>query len=135
MRSRDAATGGGAGGDSDAAAAPDAADKPKSTVLVNIDKSTQEMTVFVDGMREIYLAGVDRHERLFHPVGNLHAGSMNEIWYSKQWDNAPMPHAIFFTKQGHAIHGSLDVKTSRLGRLAWLRPSVSGQCRPPCTRW
>jgi hypothetical protein len=35
---------------------------------------------------------------------------MNEIWYSKQWDNAPMPHSIFFMKDGHAIHGSLDVK-------------------------
>jgi hypothetical protein len=35
---------------------------------------------------------------------------MNEIWYSKEWDNAPMPHAIFFMKDGHAIHGSYDVK-------------------------
>jgi L,D-transpeptidase catalytic domain len=35
---------------------------------------------------------------------------MNEIWYSKQWDNAPMPHSIFFMKDGHAIHGSHEVK-------------------------
>jgi hypothetical protein len=35
---------------------------------------------------------------------------MNEIWYSKQWDNAPMPHSIFFIKDGHAIHGSYDLK-------------------------
>ena len=35
---------------------------------------------------------------------------MNEIWYSKEWDNAPMPHAIFFMKDGHAIHGSYEVK-------------------------
>ena len=35
---------------------------------------------------------------------------MNEIWYSKQWDNAPMPHSVFFMKDGHAIHGSFDVK-------------------------
>jgi L,D-transpeptidase catalytic domain len=41
---------------------------------------------------------------------------MNEIWYSKQWDNAPMPHAVFFTKEGHAIHGANEVK--RLGRPA-----------------
>jgi len=39
---------------------------------------------------------------------------MNEIWYSKQWENAPMPHSIFFMKDGHAIHGSYDVKN--LGR-------------------
>jgi L,D-transpeptidase catalytic domain len=30
--------------------------------------------------------------------------------YSKEWDDAPMPHSIFFTQIGHAIHGSLDVK-------------------------
>ncbi len=41
---------------------------------------------------------------------------MNEIWYSKQWDNAPMPHAVFFTKEGHAIHGTNEVK--RLGTPA-----------------
>ena len=41
---------------------------------------------------------------------------MNEIWYSKQWDAAPMPHAIFFTKKGHAIHGTEETK--KLGRPA-----------------
>ena len=41
---------------------------------------------------------------------------MNKIWYSRQWDNAPMPHAVFFTKDGHAIHGTLDLK--RLGKPA-----------------
>jgi hypothetical protein len=35
---------------------------------------------------------------------------MNEIWYSRQWDNAPMPHSVFFMKDGHAIHGSNDVR-------------------------
>jgi hypothetical protein len=41
---------------------------------------------------------------------------MNKIWYSKEWDDAPMPHAVFFTKDGHAIHGTTEVK--RLGRPA-----------------
>ena len=50
------------------------------------------------------------------PSGRFTASSMNEMWYSKQWDNAPMPHAVFFTKEGHAIHGSNEVK--RLGRPA-----------------
>jgi hypothetical protein len=36
--------------------------------------------------------------------------------YSKEWDDAPMPHSVFFTKQGHAIHGSYEVK--RLGSPA-----------------
>ena len=48
------------------------------------------------------------------PSGNFTASSMNEVWYSKQWDNAPMPNSIFFTKEGHAIHGSYETK--KLGR-------------------
>ena len=75
---------------------------PLSKVLVLVDKSTQEMKVFV-GDAERYtwqvstgLPGYDT------PSGNYAARSMNEIWYSKEWDDAPMPHAIFFTKKGHA---------------------------------
>ena len=50
------------------------------------------------------------------PSGKLTATSMNEIWYSKEWDNAPMPHSVFFRKDGYAIHGSLEVRN--LGRPA-----------------
>jgi hypothetical protein len=31
---------------------------------------------------------------------------MEREHYSRQWDNAPMPHSIFFTHEGHAIHGT-----------------------------
>jgi lipoprotein-anchoring transpeptidase ErfK/SrfK len=87
-----------------------------STVLINIDKSIQEMTVFVDGV-ELYTWPVSTGTRGYStPSGSYTASSMNEIWYSKQWDNAPMPHAIFFTKKGHAIHGTLEEK--RLGDAA-----------------
>ena len=41
---------------------------------------------------------------------------MNEIWYSKEWDNAPMPHSIFFRKDGYAIHGTYEAKS--LGKPA-----------------
>ena len=37
---------------------------------------------------------------------------MNEIWYSKEWDDAPMPHSIFFRKDGYAIHGTYEAKNS-----------------------
>jgi lipoprotein-anchoring transpeptidase ErfK/SrfK len=89
---------------------------PKSTILVNIDKSIQEMTVFVDGVEQ-YTWPVSTGMRGYStPSGSYTASSMNEIWYSKQWDNAPMPHAIFFTKKGHAIHGTLETK--KLGKPA-----------------
>jgi lipoprotein-anchoring transpeptidase ErfK/SrfK len=89
---------------------------PKSSILVNIDKSVQEMTVFVDGIEQ-YRWPVSTGTRGYStPSGTFTASSMNKIWYSKQWDNAPMPHAIFFTKKGHAIHGTYEEK--RLGAAA-----------------
>lgn len=97
-------------------AAPSEPATPKSNIVVNIDKSTQEMTVFVDGIEQ-YRWPVSTGVRGYStPSGTFQARSMNKIWYSKQWDNAPMPHAIFFTKQGHAIHGTLEEK--RLGTAA-----------------
>jgi len=93
-----------------------ATETPKSTVLVNIDKASQEMTVFVDGV-ELYTWPVSTGIRGYStPSGTYTTTSMNEIWYSKQWDNAPMPHAVFFTKKGHAIHGTLEEK--KLGKAA-----------------
>jgi lipoprotein-anchoring transpeptidase ErfK/SrfK len=82
----------------------------KGAVLVNIDKTNQRMTVFLDGA-EAYVWPVSTGRAGYStPSGTYTATSMNEIWYSKQWDNAPMPHAVFFMKDGHAIHGSFDVK-------------------------
>jgi lipoprotein-anchoring transpeptidase ErfK/SrfK len=93
-----------------------ATEAAKSSILINIDKSIQEMTVFVDGV-ELYTWPVSTGTRGYTtPSGTYIASSMNEIWYSRQWDNAPMPHAVFFTKKGHAIHGTLDEKN--LGNAA-----------------
>ena len=87
-----------------------------STVLINIDKATQTMTVLLDGVHQYEWAVSTGLRGYTTPSGTYGARSMNKIWYSRQWDNAPMPHAVFFTKDGHAIHGTLDVK--RLGKPA-----------------
>jgi lipoprotein-anchoring transpeptidase ErfK/SrfK len=79
-------------------------------VLVTIDKTSQQMTVSLNGA-ERYRWPVSTGRAGYEtPSGSYTATSMNEIWYSKEWDNAPMPHAIFFLKDGHAIHGSYEVK-------------------------
>jgi len=85
-------------------------------ILVNIDKSTQEMTVFVDGIEQYSWKVSTGKPGYSTPTGTFTATSMNEIWYSKQWDNAPMPHAVFFMKDGHAIHGTMEEKN--LGKPA-----------------
>ena len=100
-----------AGGVTQAAISPAA-----SVILVNIDKARQRMIVFVDGVEQ-YNWPVSTGLRGYStPSGTYTASSMHEMWYSKEWDDAPMPHAVFFTKDGHAIHGTHEVK--RLGKPA-----------------
>jgi lipoprotein-anchoring transpeptidase ErfK/SrfK len=87
-----------------------------SKILINIDKSRQEMTVFVDGVERYSWPVSTGKPGYATPSGNYTPTSMNEIWYSKQWDNSPMPHSIFYMKDGHAIHGTHEVKN--LGKPA-----------------
>jgi len=97
--------------DADAATTPS---EPK--VIITVDKSAQEMTVWVDGVEKYTWPVSTGRPGYATPSGSYTPGSMNKIWYSKQWDNAPMPNAIFFTKKGHAIHGTNEVKN--LGKAA-----------------
>jgi hypothetical protein len=87
-----------------------------ANVLITVDKSTQEMTVQVDGAtRWQWKVSTGRlgHDT---PNGSFHALSMEVEHFSKKYDDAPMPHSIFFTDLGHAIHGSLAA--SRIGTPA-----------------
>ncbi|MFZ1951384.1 MAG: L,D-transpeptidase [Pseudolabrys sp.] len=87
-----------------------------AAILVTIDKSRQKMTVFLDGVQKYEWPVSTGRAGYSTPSGNYTATSMNEVWYSKEWDNAPMPHSVFFRKDGYAIHGSYEVKN--LGRPA-----------------
>jgi hypothetical protein len=78
----------------------------QAAILITVDKSTQQMTVDVDGVRRwtwSVSTGLPGHDT---PSGNFTAFRMEADHYSKEWDDAPMPHSIFFTYKGHAIHGS-----------------------------
>jgi len=88
----------------------------ETTVLINIDKAGQKMTVFLDGVHQYEWPVSTGLRGYTTPSGTYTTRSMNKIWYSRQWDNAPMPHAVFFTKNGHAIHGTREIK--RLGKPA-----------------
>ena len=85
-------------------------------ILITIDKATQQMTVEVDGAPR-WTWPVSTGRRGYDtPAGNFRAFRMEEDHYSKEWDDAPMPYSIFFTSEGHAIHGSYE--TRNLGRRA-----------------
>ena len=81
-----------------------------ANVLINVDKSTQQMTVKVDGALKWQWnvsTGRTGHDT---PSGNFKANRMEAVHFSKKYDDAPMPHSIFFTMEGHAIHGTLDAR-------------------------
>ncbi|MGD2025061.1 MAG: L,D-transpeptidase [Methyloceanibacter sp.] len=91
--------------------------EPKTPIIVaNIDKTSQEMTVFVDGVEEHRWPVSTGLPGYATPSGTFTTSSMNEIWHSRQWNNTPMPHAVFFTKKGHAVHATDQV--NKLGRPA-----------------
>ena len=88
----------------------------QAKVAIIVDKNTQLMTVAVDGVERYrwpVSTGLPSYET---PNGSFQAFRMEEDHYSKEFDDAPMPHAIFFTKIGHAIHGTDSV--NRLGSPA-----------------
>jgi hypothetical protein len=85
-------------------------------IVVSIDKSAQRMTVKLNG-QPLYNWPVSTGRSGYGtPSGSFTAFRMEADHRSEEWDDAPMPHSIFFTKFGHAIHGSFDTKN--IGRPA-----------------
>ena len=88
----------------------------QAKVAITVDKDNQQMTVAVDGVERYrwpVSSGLPSYET---PNGSFRAFRMEADHYSKEFDDAPMPHSIFFTKIGHAIHGTDSV--NRLGSPA-----------------
>jgi lipoprotein-anchoring transpeptidase ErfK/SrfK len=96
--------------ESEAEVAPKVVSPAAPTVVINIDKTNQKMTISVDGVYRYEWPVSTGKAGYSTPSGTFTPLSMNKVWYSREWDNAPMPHAIFFMKDGHAIHGSFEVK-------------------------
>jgi len=77
-----------------------------ANILIQIDKSTQTMTVSVDGAVRYRWYVSTGATGFSTPVGTYKPFRMEVMHYSQEWDNAGMPHSIFFTSRGHAVHGS-----------------------------
>ena len=87
-----------------------------ANVAITVNKDTQTMTVAVDGVTKYrwpVSTGIPSRET---PNGTFKAFRMEADHFSKEFDDAPMPHSIFFTKIGHAIHGTMS--EGRLGTPA-----------------
>jgi hypothetical protein len=88
----------------------------KADVLITVDKTTQRMSVSVDGAPRHAWSVSTGKAGYETPIGTFTPSRLVKDHASKEWDNSPMPHSIFFTHRGHAIHGSNA--TRRLGRPA-----------------
>src|SRR6201987_3770238 len=88
----------------------------QANVSILVDKNSQTMTVSVDGVERYHWpvsTGIPSYET---PNGTFPPFRMEADHFSKEFDDAPMPHSIFFTKIGHAIHGTMS--EGRLGTPA-----------------
>ena len=78
----------------------------RADLLIRVDKSHQRMTVTVDG-KHLYDWPVSTGGGGYDtPSGSFKPFRMEIDHRSDEWDDAPMPYSIFFTKIGHAIHGT-----------------------------
>jgi lipoprotein-anchoring transpeptidase ErfK/SrfK len=84
-------------------------------VRVEISRNSQMMNVYVAG-KLLHTWPVSTGRKGFKtPSGAYRPTWMTAMWRSKQWNNAPMPNAVFF-REGVAIHGTYE--TRNLGRAA-----------------
>lgn len=97
------------------AAKPAPAAKPEPTLIAKVDLSAQRLTVVVNGQPTHTWPISSGRQGYNTPVGSFTPGWKAKMWYSKQYDDAPMPHSVFF-KNGAAIHATQA--TGMLGRPA-----------------
>jgi hypothetical protein len=82
-------------------------------VHVTISKSQQQMAVSIDGGPSYRWAVSTGKPGYDTPGGSFRAIRLEQVYYSKKYDDAPMPNAVFF-HGGYAIHGTLEER--RLGQ-------------------
>jgi lipoprotein-anchoring transpeptidase ErfK/SrfK len=84
-------------------------------LVAHVDISSQTMTISRFGfVTNVWRVSTGRKG---YPTitGKFRPQRMARMWYSKKYDNAPMPYSVFF-RGGFAIHGTNHVK--RLGTPA-----------------
>lgn len=85
------------------------------TLNAIVDLSDQQLIVVYKG-EELVRWSVSTGRAGFRtPSGTYRPQRMYVDYYSRQYDGAPMPHAIFYDR-GYAIHGSYETRS--LGRPA-----------------
>jgi lipoprotein-anchoring transpeptidase ErfK/SrfK len=92
-----------------------AAKRVADGLQINVDVGGQNMEVFADGKRIHRWPISTGRDGYDTPGGTFRPQRLEREWFSKKYDDAPMPYSIFYSG-GFAIHGTND--TRRLGRTA-----------------
>ena len=84
-------------------------------LVAKVSIATQRMEVSVDGRHVATWKVSTAGKGYVTPKGSFKPTRMHEMWYSRKYDNAPMPHSVFF-RGGYAVHATPHVRN--LGRPA-----------------
>ena len=90
-----------------------AIDHARAAIVVRVDRASQTMQVVVDGYSRYDWRVSTGRRGLATPAGVFHPQRLAVRWFSRKYDNSPMPHSIFF-RGGIAIHGTYEI--AYLGR-------------------
>jgi lipoprotein-anchoring transpeptidase ErfK/SrfK len=82
---------------------------PATTLTARIDLTTQRLEVSYDGRVQHVWPISSGREGFATPRGSFRPQWTAKMWYSRKYDNAPMPHAVFFTG-GVAVHGTQSTR-------------------------
>jgi lipoprotein-anchoring transpeptidase ErfK/SrfK len=94
---------------------------PPITLVLNADLGAQRLTVVENGKTKYTWAISSGRRGFATPTGTFRPQWAAKMWYSRQYESAPMPNAVFFHR-GTAFHG-----TSAMGLLG--QPASHGCVR------
>lgn len=81
-----------------------------AAVEARIDLSSQTMHVYEHGrLKHVWKVSTARRGYVT-PTGSYRPTRMHKEYYSRKYDNSPMPYSIFF-RGGYAIHGTGAIKS------------------------
>jgi lipoprotein-anchoring transpeptidase ErfK/SrfK len=88
--------------------APSPPPPPPITLVLNADLGAQRLTVVENGKTKYSWAISSGRRGFATPTGTFHPQWAARMWYSRQYEYAPMPNAVFFHR-GTAFHGTSTV--------------------------
>jgi lipoprotein-anchoring transpeptidase ErfK/SrfK len=88
---------------------PVARKRSPPSLVVKINLSSQRLELHYDGRLQDSWPISSGREGFATPRGVFRPQWASKMWYSRKYDNAPMPHAVFFNG-GVAVHGTQSIR-------------------------